>query len=298
MNAKVYKAIPFKKTWLNLSSIILLLLFGVISNTALSETQQSIRFGVLSIAPPARIFTKWQPFVDYMSEQLGRPVEIVVPRGFGKMKDTIARGEVDFFYINSRVFFKLKNEGKAFGIAQMQNIEGKTTSRSELFVRKDSGINTVADLKGKRIAFVSPMGAGGYMAPRASLYDQNLRSGKETEEVFTKNLSNSIHGVLLGDYDAASMCGVNFDLMKTKIETGELKVIDISNDYPENIIGGRPGLSSSLVENFQTVLLDMPALPAGRDLLGKMYSMKIKSFVAYDPAIEEITRSLLNRGNL
>jgi len=211
--------------------IVLLLL--IIPQYSLAEEQHPIRFGVLSIAQPSRIFTKWQPFADYMSKHLGQPVEIIVPRGFGKMKQNIANGDVDFFYINSHVFYRLKQKEKAIAIAQMQNISGKTTSRSEIFVKRDSGINHIADLKGKQIAYISPMGAGGYLAPRAHLYKTGLKSGVDIDEVFTKNLSNSIHGVLLGDYDAATM-----------------------------------------------------------------HSMKIKSFVAYDESMEEMTKDLIKAGHL
>jgi len=282
----------FKKTYI----IILLLL--AFPQYSLAEEQRSIRFGVLSIAQPSRIFNKWQPFADYMSKHLGQPVEIVVPRGFGKMKQNIANGDVDFFYINSHVFYRLKQEGKAIAIGQMQNISGKTTSRSEIFVKRDSGINFIDDLKGKRIAYISPMGAGGYLSPRAHLYKSGLKSGVDTEEVFTKNLSNSIHGVLLGDYDAATMCGVNYKLMSAKIETGELKILAVSNEYPENVIGARTGLAPELVEKFRNILLSIAKNPEGQALLDKMHSMKIKSFVSYDESMEEITKDLIKAGHL
>lgn len=276
--------------------LIFLLCLG--SQQSLAQEQQTIRFGVLSIAQPSRIFTKWQPFADYMSKQLGQPVEIVIPRGFGKMKKTIAAGDVDFFYINSHVYYRLKQEGKAIAIAQMKNIEGKITSRSEFFVRRDSDINNVNGLKEKKIAYVSPMGAGGYLAPRAYLHKSGLETDVDINEVFTKNLSNSIHGVLLKDYDAAAMCGVNYKLMSKKIETGELRVIANSDYYPENVIGARSGLPPELVENFRNELLTIEKNSKGKQLLKNMESMKIKSFVKYDEAMDEITRKLLKTGNL
>jgi len=281
---------------LNLYLLIFLLCLG--QQQSLADENLAIRFGVLSIAQPSRIFAKWQPFADYMSRQLGQPVEIVVPRGFGKMKDAIAKGEIDFFYINSFVFYRLKQEGKAIAVAQMQNIAGKTISRSEVFVRRDSGIEKIIDLKGKNIAFVSPMGAGGYMAPRARLYNAGLISGVDIEEVFTKNLSNSIHGVLLGDYNAATMCGVNYKLMSAKIETGELKVLTVSDEYPENVIGAHTGLSPKLITDFRNTLLSIVDNPEGRELLNTMHSMKIKSFVAYDESMEEMTKDLIKAGHL
>lgn len=265
---------------------------------SLAEEQLPIRFGVLSIAQPSRIFNKWQPFADYMSDHLGQSVEIVVPRGFGKMKQDISSGAVDFFYINSHVFYRLKQEGKAIAIAQMKNITGKTTSSSEIFVKRNSGINHIADLKGKRIAYISPMGAGGYLAPRAHLYKAGLKSGIDTVEVFTKSLSNSIHGVLLGDYEAATMCGVNYKLMSTKIETGELKVLTVSNSYPENVVGARAGLSPKLIEKFRNTLIGIADKPDGKALLNDMHSMKIKSFVSYDESMEDMTKSLISAGHL
>ena len=214
------------------------------------------------------------------------------------MKKTIAAGDVDFFYINSHVYFRLKQEGKAIAIAQMQNIAGKTTSRSEIFVRRDSDINDLNDLRDKTIAYVSPMGAGGYLAPRAYLNKSGLEGGKNINEIFTKNLSNSIHGVLLSDYDAAAMCGVNYKLMSKKIETGELKIIGISDRYPENIIGARSTLPSGLVEKFRNELLTMGDNSRGSELLKSMKSMKIKLFVKYDESMGELTQGLIKTGRL
>ena len=283
--------IPVYKTF-----IILLFLSTFIPKPAYTEEAKAVRFGVLSIAQPSRIYEKWQPFADYMSKQTGRPVEIVVPRGFAKMKNTIAEGGVDFFYINSHVFYLLKKEGRASAVAQMKNISGKITSVSEIFVKKESGIKNALDLKGKKIAFVSPMGAGGYLAPRAYLYQIGLKSGVESEEVFTKNLSNSIHGVLLGDYDAASMCGVNYKLMSKKIETGELEVIAVSDEYPENVIGVRSNLSVDIISQIRNKLLAMKQDPEGQAILEQMKSMKISEFVGYDSSVEKITESMLVSG--
>ncbi|GEM_PF-972320 len=265
-----------------------------------SETNptEPIRFGVLSIAPPARILAKWQPFADYLSVKLGHPVEIVVPRGFGRMKEAVTKGQVDFFYINSHVFYRLKQVGQAIGVAQMQNLDGKTTSRSEIFVRSDSGISDISDLKGKQIAFISPMGAGGYLAPRAYLRSHGVKSGDEVDETFTRNLSTSIHKVLLKETGAASMCGVNFRLMGEKVDTGELKIIAASDEYPENLIAARADLDPKQVGRFRQIIVTMQDDPEGFGVLTGMTAMKIRRFLPYDPAMEDITRKLLEQAGL
>jgi len=275
---------------------ILPLIFFFCTSITVSAESEPIRFGVLSIATPSRIYLRWQPFVDYLSRELGQPIEIVVPRGFKKMKKAAAKGGVDFFYINSHVFYRLKKAGKADGVLQMQNIEGKMTSRSEIFVRSDSGLNKLEQLKGKSLAFVSPMGAGGYLAPRAYLYNRHISTKEDLKEIFTRNLSTSMHKVLLGDVAAGAMCGVNFRLMKEKMNTGELKTIAVSDDYPENVIAARKHLNPGLVKKFQRVVIDMSDSVKGQQTLAKMHSMKIQRFVAYDAGIEIITERLLKQG--
>lgn len=261
-----------------------------------APAQEPIRFGVLSIAPPSRIHAKWQPFVKYVSQQLGREVKIVVPRGFKKMKAAAAAGKVDFFYINSHVFYRLKKAGKAIGVGQMENISGSVTSTSDIFVRNDSDIKNVEQLKGKSIAFVSPMGAGGYLAPRAHMYAKGVKTKNQTKEVFTKNLSNSIHKVLLGEINAGTMCGVNYKLMGKKVDTGELRIIGQSSPYPENVIAARSTMDKTLVNKFKEIVVSMPDSVEGQKVLTLMRSMKIQRFLAYDTKSEALTKKLLSVG--
>jgi phosphonate transport system substrate-binding protein len=274
------------------------LLCSLTTRVTAEEEHDVLRFGVLSIAQPSRIHLKWQPFVDYVSREMGQPIEIVIPRGFNKMKRAAASGAVDVFYINSHVFYRLQEAGVAVPLAQMKNINGKVTSRSDIFVRADSSLENVRQLKDHSIAFVSPMGAGGYLAPRALLYQQGIASGKETREVFTRNLSTSIHKVLLGEVDAASMCGVNFRLMTTKLDSGELKIIGRSDEYQENVLAASSRLDKALRQRFQQVVLAMPGEQEGRRVLQNMHDMKISEFVAYDKKLEDITRKLLEQGRL
>lgn len=275
---------------------ILLLSCLLFSSSVFAADKASIRFGILSIAQPSRTLMNWQPFADYMSKAIGQEVELVVPRGFGKMKEIIANGKVDFFYINSHVYYKLKQDHKAVPVAQMLNIENKVSSRSQFFVRRDSDIFNIQDLKGKKIAYVSPMGAGGYLAPRAHLFYSGLTSGVDYHERFTKNLSNSIYGVLLGDYDVAAMCGVSYKLMSKKIKTGELRIIAQSDAYPESMIGARFNLSEETINVFSQAVINMKNSLEGKKILNNMYSMKIKSFVQYNDDMEDITKKLLLLG--
>lgn len=272
-----------------------LFLFALSLNSYSSELED-LNLGILSLSPPSKIYRNWKPFADYLSSQLNIKVNIVAPRGFGKLKKMAEKNKVDLFYVNSHIFYRLKKSGKAIAVAQMFNIADSTTSQSSIFVRSDSNIMDVSHLKGKTVAFVSPMGAGGYLAPRAYMYEQGIKTKQQTHEIFTKNLTNSIYDVLLGKADAATMCGVNYQLMSKKLDTGELKVIASSTKYPENVLAARPDLEPSLLKKIKKVILSMPENKKGQEILTSLRKMKIKKFVPYDPEVEKLTQKLLQSG--
>ena len=266
--------------------------------TSFVSAAEPIRFGIMSLAQPARIHKQWQPFVDYVSKKSGYEIKIVIPRGFKKIKKKIANKHVDMFYTNSFVFYRLQKAGKALALAQMQNLEGSIMSNSVIFVRSDSGIKNLKDLKNKSMAFVSPAGAGGYLAPRALFFKEGINTKTDIKEQFTKNLSSSITKVLLGDASAGTMCGLNYNLMSKKVNSGELKIIANSEEYPENMIGIRPEIATEIRERIAKVILGMINDDEGKKVLAGMNGMKIKSFVKPSGLTLQRTKELINTAQM
>ncbi len=287
--------ILIKSKWKSLCLFIFLQSFY--TSQCFAEEAPEINFGILSPGKAPRIKIIWQPFSDYMSKRTGGLIKIVVISSFKEMQKAIDEKNIDFFYINSYVFYRLKQKGKVVAVAQMKNTLGKITSQSEFIVRRDSEINTVADLKGKNIAFVNPMGAGGYIAPRAYLYQAGLKNGIDSNEIFTNNLFNSIRGVTLGEYDAATMCGLNYTLIGKEAGNVDLKVIAVSDSYPENIIAARKGVPFKLLALFKDEVINMSSSKDGKKVIEGMKNIKIGSFVKYDESSENLTRNLLKSIN-
>lgn len=261
--------------------------------------EKPLVFGIISNAEPSRIYPKWQPFADYLAEKTGRSVKILIPRGFEKLVEAIDKGEIDIFYINSFVYYKLHERNKAKALAQMQNLNSSNVSHSVVIVRSDSGVKSLQQLKGEKVAFVSRMGAGGYLAPRALFYKEGLPTSNAVQEEFTDNLTSSLHKVLLGDVKAASMCGLNYKLLSEKIDTGELKIIANSDEYAEDVFGARPDLNAQLQDSLIKAVLSMDQSPKGLAVIAGMRELKVQKFVKYDSdRTEPLTRRLIEMGKM
>lgn len=280
------------------SSVRLAVILFAALTSAAHAVNTPLKFGVMSLGQPARIHAQWQPFVDYLKEKTGQEIEIVIPRGFKKINQAIAQGEVDFFYTNSLVFYRLQQGKKAIPLAQMENITNRTVTSGVIFVRTDSNINSIEDLKGKNFAFVSPMGVGGYLAPKALFRRHGIDTKVDLTEHFTKNLSSSIHRVILKEDHAGIMCGINYKLISKKIDTSELKVIANTDDYPETLIGIRPSVPGHIRKLLSDSILKMELDAKGKVVLEKMKSMKINRFVNYDKKTEEIISKLLSEAKM
>ena len=84
-------------------------------------------------------------------------------------------------------------------------LEGQLTNtfKGEILVRADSGLNELTDLKGKKIATLSPNSASGYIYPVAEMKDAGVDPTTEATLTTVNDIPSEITAVLNGQMDAA-----------------------------------------------------------------------------------------------
>lgn len=241
-----------------------------------------IKMAILMPAPPKKIHQKWQPLAEYLSKELGLTVKIVTPRGPEAAKAALK--QVDFVYANSYLYNLLAAESNLSAVAQMKNTGDSIYSQGRFLVRSDSDINSIKDLKGKKIALISRFGAGSYLAPRASLAKQGLDIDKDVSVEYTKNLKKAAYMVMLGEADTAVMCEVNYEILSKRIDTGDLRFFDKTDTFPEAVMFSPHKANSAIFKRFKKALL---ADNAKREqALKPLHDMKIGTFIDYDPSVK------------
>ena len=252
-----------------------------------TEANPPVRFAIVLPAPPAMIHQQWQPLADYLAEKLARPVELVTPQGLDAVAGMVASASVDFLFLNPYLLNILMESAHVVPIAQMQNVTGSIYSSGRFLVKRDSDIHNVTELRGKKIALISPLGALAYLAPRAYLSERGIDIDKDMEIVYTQNLKKAAYMVMLGEADAAVMCRVNYELLSKKIQTGELKILDTTDSFPESAIVAREGLDPQLIAQFAQAILNADD-PKAKQAMVPLQEMKIEKFIPYDASVEQI----------
>lgn len=110
-------------------------------------------------------------------------VETIRMRGSGPALTALAAGEVDIGAVNNQAYALGIVNGKQdiVAIASMLRDAGKDPSNG-FWVRKDSGIDGIKDLEGKRVA-VNALGSGVHAAAKKMLLDNGMQPGKNYQFV-------------------------------------------------------------------------------------------------------------------
>lgn len=123
-------------------------------------------------------------------------------------------------------------------------------------VKKDSPIQSLADLKGKRVAHTSASSNSGNLAPRALFPPEGIVPDEDYTVVYSGKHDQSILGVAHGDYDAAPVASDVFDRMAKagRIDGDDFRIVFRSPRFPTSSFGLahdlNPELAKKIVDGF------------------------------------------------
>ncbi|KFE34222.1 phosphonate ABC transporter substrate-binding protein [Thioclava atlantica] len=145
---------------------------------------------------------------DYMSEALGVPVKLYAPADYDGVLQGLMGGTIDLALLGASGYAKIAiADPKAVTpVLTTANPDGSYVYYSVGFTRKDSGITSLEDMKGKSFGFGDPNSTSGYLIPSVEIpkaTGHSMDSGDYFGEVkFTGGHEQTIIAVYNGDIDA------------------------------------------------------------------------------------------------
>jgi phosphonate transport system substrate-binding protein len=175
------------------------------------------------------------------------------------------------------------------------NLDGTSTYHGYLFVRKDSGISEVEDMRGKRMALVDRATTAGYLFPLAWLRQHGFSSPAELfgEYWFTGSHDAAIDAVLDRKAHVGAAKHSVFDRVRKENPRvdRELMVLASSPRVPSNGLCVSKELEQDLREALRRALLDLKDDPEGASVLQQFGAIKFIQTTASDYApVFELSR--------
>ena len=166
---------------------------------------------------------------------------------------------------------------------------GSAVYNGQVFVQADSGIETIADLKGKTMCRPDPLSTSGWIIPSIELKAAGIDPETDLAEVVDAGSHDaSVAQVYEGNCDA----GTSYVDARTNLEEDypdvmdKVVVISVSADIPNDGVQFSSAMSDDLKSQIVAALLEISSTDAGKEALSTAYSWNElieKDDTFYDP---------------
>ena len=207
---------------------------------------------------PEQLIDNVKPVVAYLEEQLAMEVKHFVATDYAGVVEALRNETADMGFMGPLQYIITHDQAGAIPIlGEVYN--GQSWYMSRIFVRKDSGIKSLKDLRGRTIAFVDPLSSSGYMYPLDIFKQAGLIKEVDSAETFFKKIyfaggdEQAIRAVYNNFVDAAGVGQFAFSLLRPQ-EREEFITIGDSKRIPSHCVVVRKGLSPEVIDKLQNAL--------------------------------------------
>ncbi len=199
---------------------------------ARAENLETFRIGLIGGENEADRLRNYQCVVDQLPKVLGvKEVKLFPATDYDGVIQGLLGGTLDAAELGASGYAKiyLTNPKAVEPILTDVQTDGSTGYYSIMIARKDSGIKTLADMKGKKLGFADPDSTSGYLIPVTSLPKDINASVKDYfgETGFGGGHENLVLAVKDGKFDAGTTFGSGVGKFEEGYSSGNLrKMVD------------------------------------------------------------------------
>jgi phosphonate transport system substrate-binding protein len=151
---------------------------------------KELTFAVVPAENASGVSDRYAPFVAYLSNQLGVPVQLRVANDYAAVIEGQRAGNIQLAYYGPASYSQAYLTGvKTEPFVTARNDSGLIGYYSVIYVKANNPYKDVQDLKGKTIGFVDPNSTSGYNAPRFFLH----KVGIDVDSFFSKSIITGSH---------------------------------------------------------------------------------------------------------
>src|SRR5271166_3301949 len=271
-----------------------------------ADMPKAFRIGILGGENTQDRLARYDEFQKLLSEHLHMPVKLFPAADYAGVMQGIAAGQLEAAEFGASSFAGAWLDCKCLEpVVVPTEKDGSTYYYSVMVVRADSGIKTLADMKGHSLAWADPNSTSGYLIPSATLKSKGIKledGAYFSKTGFSGGHEQGVVAVLNKQYDAAVTWtsgqgekseGYTRGNIRSMVDKGMLKMSDIdiiwqSGKIPNGPWAVRSALPDELKKKFTAFMLDLPK--SHRPIYD---DVEMGSGVGYAPATMELYHDII-----
>ena len=275
----------------------------VASADAGGENPEQLVLGLVPSREADVLIENAQPLADYLTEELGIPVESFVPNDYTGLIAAMEAGQADIGAFGPFSLLQAQTIAGADIILQSAR-DGSVTYHTQWMTNNpdkycqdepeanedgllfcngtleaeegpagEEGIAAIED--GTPVSFVEQASASGYIFPAVQLIDAGINPETDIEPIFSGGHDNSVIAVCNGDAEV----GVAFNDARTILEEGDCENMDevvvfaYSEEIPNDGVAVRGELPEELKQQIADALIAYSETEEGKEVLNAVYEI-------------------------
>jgi len=243
-----------------LSVLLAALMIALVPGGAPADSPEVLRVSAIPDENPNELLRIYTPFAEYLGKQLGMKVQFVPVVDYAATVEGLAAKKLDLVWYGgfTSVQAVRRTDGKATRLAMRKE---DAEFKSVFVTRKDSGIKSLADLKGKTFSFGSVSSTSGHLMPRYFLLKNGINPDRDFAQkaAFSGAHDATALWVESGKVDAGALNFLVWDkLVETKkVDLNKITVFWTTPPYVDYVWTARSDLDPGLRERIAQAFLKL-----------------------------------------
>ncbi|MDW3647962.1 MAG: PhnD/SsuA/transferrin family substrate-binding protein [Bacteroidia bacterium] len=267
--------------------IYIFLIFSLLPGIFLG--QDTFKVGIIQYKSPKAFSETYQPLINYLGKELNKKIILdIVPED--ELAYKLAKGQYDMGIFTVFPYLRAKIDFEELEVFASHTVNGEDSYSGCIMIRKESGINSLHQLKKRNFLFVKPSSTSGYKYPKGIFKERNLDIDAGFFEYdFSGGHDRSLKALMDKEVDGIAVDTRVYNNLsaQNKDEYHMLECYEIP--YHAYVLA--PDVDSSLKAELKLIMFDAHKNPSNRPLFNN--PLKIEKWHAQtDDAYNSLRRYL------
>lgn len=223
-----------------------------------AKAQEVFSFGIGPREAASELAKRWVPVLQYLSEKSGYTLQFATAKDIPTFQGQMKAGSFDFAFINP-YHYTMFHERVGYEAFSHER-DGKLTGI--VVVRKDSPIQSVAELNNQTVAFPAATALAATVLPLAYFGEQSVNVTPN----YVVSMDSVYRSVAKGFFAAGGGEMRTFNTLDPEVRN-QLRILWTAEALPPFTFAAHPRVSKAAVAKIQKAMRDMDRNPQGVELL-------------------------------
>lgn len=234
-----------------------------------------LRFGRTPNLSPREAYRTYRELVELLNDRLECcRLELVLAPDYAECVNMLGRGELEVAWLGLGSYLRHRHR-VPMRLLVRPLWQGQEGYAGIIFTVEGSGLRTLAQLRGRRLAFVDPESASGYLYPARLLAEAGLDLRRDFAGIdFLGSHDAVLMSVLLGESDAGAVFERAFATISDRARTVRMRTLARTSPIAAEPVVASPALEEAVVAELTQAFLSLPVDRLSRGELVELFGFE------------------------